>query len=118
MAHAARRCPGPLTRRGFLGLGAAAVGGLSLADVMRLRAEASSTDGAALDTALIFVWLPGGPPHLETYDMKPGGAGGDSRRFQSHPHGGAGHRSLRTVAPARSGGRPLHPDSFDRPHVC
>jgi len=23
------------------------------------------------DTSVIFVWLPGGPPHMETYDMKP-----------------------------------------------
>ena len=37
---------------------------------MRLRAEAAG-GAAKSDTALIFVWLPGGPPHLETYDMKP-----------------------------------------------
>ena len=23
------------------------------------------------DTAVIFLWLPGGPAHLDTYDMKP-----------------------------------------------
>jgi hypothetical protein len=23
------------------------------------------------DTSVIFIWLPGGPPHMETYDMKP-----------------------------------------------
>ena len=23
------------------------------------------------DTSVIFLWLPGGPPHMETYDLKP-----------------------------------------------
>ena len=26
---------------------------------------------AGPDTSVIFLWLPGGPPHMETYDMKP-----------------------------------------------
>ena len=42
-----------------------------MADLLRLRAEASPAARAADDTAVIFVWLPGGPPHMETYDMKP-----------------------------------------------
>jgi hypothetical protein len=36
-----------------------------------LRAQAALPDRRAPDTAVIFVWLPGGPPHTETYDMKP-----------------------------------------------
>ena len=32
----------------------------------------SASAGSPLrDTSVIFIWLPGGPPHLETYDMKP-----------------------------------------------
>ncbi len=65
------RCPGPLSRRGFLQVGALGVGGLGLADVLRLRAAAAALGRPDPDTALIFVWLPGGPPHLDTYDMKP-----------------------------------------------
>jgi hypothetical protein len=40
--------------------------------LFRLRAEASeSKRGGEPDTSVIFLWLPGGPPHMETYDMKP-----------------------------------------------
>src|SRR5688500_16750881 len=78
--QAVRGCPGPVTRRGFLRVGALGlVGGLGLGDLLRLRASAAAAaavkDGVAApagpDTAVIFVWLPGGPPHMETYDMKP-----------------------------------------------
>jgi hypothetical protein len=46
---------------------------MTLADLLRLRARAaehSATVGA--ETSVIFVWLPGGPPHMDMYDMKPG----------------------------------------------
>ncbi|RLS36243.1 MAG: DUF1501 domain-containing protein [Planctomycetota bacterium] len=78
----ARLCGGPLPRRGvltagMLGAGLQALGnrgwgagGLSLADLFRVR-DAQASETPADDTAVIFVWLPGGPPHLETYDMKP-----------------------------------------------
>lgn len=64
------RCPGPLSRRSFLKVGALGVGGLGLSDVLRLRALAKSPQ-AEPDTSLIFIWLPGGAPHTETYDLKP-----------------------------------------------
>ena len=64
------RCPGPVSRRSFLQLGTLGVAGLSLADVLRLRAEAGEPVSNS-DTSIIFIWLPGGPPHMETYDMKP-----------------------------------------------
>ncbi len=59
------------TRRGFLRTGAWAMTGLGVADVLRLRAFAQETGRSADDTAVILLWLPGGPPHMETYDMKP-----------------------------------------------
>jgi hypothetical protein len=65
-----RKCPGPVSRRSFLQTGALGLGGLSLADVMRMRANAG-TIGADPDTSVIFIWMPGGPPHMEMYDMKP-----------------------------------------------
>jgi len=71
MNRPAKRCPGPLSRRSFLQVGALGVGGLGLADLLRLRAEANSAGKAGPDTSLIFVWLPGGPPHMDTYDLKP-----------------------------------------------
>lgn len=48
-----------------------AFSGFGLADLLRFRAAAAPLPGAASDTAVIFIWLPGGPPHMETYDMKP-----------------------------------------------
>lgn len=65
------RCPGPVSRREFLRIGSLGVGGLTFADVLRLRASAGEAASSAPDTAFIFLWLPGGAPHHETYDMKP-----------------------------------------------
>lgn len=67
----AARCTGPVSRRSFLKVGSLGVGGLGLSDLLRLRAEAKSDAALDRDTSIIFIWLPGGPPHMETYDMKP-----------------------------------------------
>ncbi len=45
--------------------------GLSMADALRFKAMAAANPKALRDTSVIFIWLPGGPPHMETYDMKP-----------------------------------------------
>src|SRR5579871_4649413 len=64
-------CRGPIARREFLKIGVLGLGGLSLADRLRLQAQAGVNSSSTNDTAVIFVWLPGGPPHLDMYDMKP-----------------------------------------------
>jgi hypothetical protein len=56
-----------VSRRTFLRAGFLGLGGLSLADLFRLRAEAASNT----DIGVIMLFLQGGPSHLETYDMKP-----------------------------------------------
>ncbi|MEY4180161.1 MAG: hypothetical protein RLY70_3735 [Planctomycetota bacterium] len=63
-------CGGPFNRRSFLQWGTLGVGGLSLAEVMRMRAAAGQASPAP-DTSVLFVWLAGGPPHMDMYDMKP-----------------------------------------------
>jgi len=65
------RCSGPVSRRKMLQVGAIGLGGIGFSDFLRLRAEASSAPAASSDTSVIFVWLPGGFPHMDTYDMKP-----------------------------------------------
>ena len=45
--------------------------GLGLSDFLRLRALAEEAKSLPQDNAVIFVWLPGGPAHIDTYDMKP-----------------------------------------------
>lgn len=66
-ANASRLCDG-LSRRNFLKVGSLALGGLSLADLLRLRAQGKATDRSK---AVIFVYLWGGPSHLDSYDPKP-----------------------------------------------
>jgi hypothetical protein len=64
-------CPGPLSRRDFLRLGAFALGGVGIGNLLGLRAAARDAGRSMPDTSVILLWLPGGPPHLETYDPKP-----------------------------------------------
>jgi hypothetical protein len=46
--------------------------GWGLADLLQLQAQAAAGSAASFDRkSVIFVWLPGGPPHLDMYDMKP-----------------------------------------------
>lgn len=61
-------CPGPIGRREFLRVGTLALGGLTLPDLLRHRAQAG-TERA--ETSVILFWMWGGPSQLETYDMKP-----------------------------------------------
>lgn len=56
------------TRRNFLQIGATAIGGLTLADV--LRAD-SVSGGTRRPKSLISICLPGGPTHHDTFDLKP-----------------------------------------------
>lgn len=72
MTRPASFCPGPMSRRSFLAAGAIAGTGLGLGDLLRARAAKAAESGQSPnDTSVIFLWLPGGPPHMETYDLKP-----------------------------------------------
>jgi len=63
-------CDG-VPRRSFLKAGFLGAAGLSLADVLRMRAYANETGRSASRTSVIFVELAGGPTQFETYDPKP-----------------------------------------------
>ncbi len=60
-------CDG-VSRRSFLKIGALSVGGLTMADM--LRAEAFSQEGLK-GKSVINIYLPGGPTHMDTFDLKP-----------------------------------------------
>src|SRR5438552_1681013 len=62
-------CDG-VSRRTFLRVGALAVGGLTLADLLRLKARGSANP-ASPNKAVIMVYLNGGPSHVDLYDLKP-----------------------------------------------
>src|SRR5438270_5513150 len=59
-----------LSRRDFLKVGAISVGGLTLADLLRLQARGAMRS-ASRGKAIIMVYLNGGPSHIDLYDLKP-----------------------------------------------
>jgi Protein of unknown function (DUF1501) len=65
-----RTCDGT-SRRSFLKAGFLGLAGLSLADHLRLRARAAESGRTTNDTAVILIWLGGGPSHIDMYDLKP-----------------------------------------------
>ncbi|MGD9723021.1 MAG: DUF1501 domain-containing protein [Pirellulales bacterium] len=52
-------------------MGALALGGLTLPDLLRLRSAAAARSVTAPDTSVILFWMWGGPSQLETWDCKP-----------------------------------------------
>ena len=63
-----------MNRRGFLTVGTIGLGGLTLADVLRLEARADQKSYAAITAkadSVIHIFLPGGIAHQETFDPKP-----------------------------------------------
>jgi hypothetical protein len=64
---------GRRSRRAFLKVGAFGLGGLSgfsLADLLRLEAK-ETEPGCESRKSVIMVYLPGGPSHIDMFDMKP-----------------------------------------------
>jgi hypothetical protein len=57
-----------MSRRSWLRIGGLALGGMTLPDI--LRAEASGKQQSGIK-GVIMVLLPGGPTHLDTFDLKP-----------------------------------------------
>src|SRR5258705_6405196 len=61
-----RFCDG-VTRRSFLQIGALAMGGLSLPQIL----QAQQQNGTRSHKSIIMVYLSGGMSHHDTFDMKP-----------------------------------------------
>ena len=73
---ARRLCDGSLTRREWLQIGGCGLLGLSLPNILRQTANAASETqnggpGWRKTKSVIFVFLQGGPPHLDLWDPKP-----------------------------------------------
>lgn len=64
-----RDCEGN-TRRDFMKIGALGMGALSLGDLMKARSQAAAQGQQVKDTSVIWIWLSGGPTHVETFDPK------------------------------------------------
>ena len=68
LGKSTKTCDG-VSRRNFLKVGALGVGGLTLADVLRLEAEAGSKPST--HKAIINIHMHGGPSHQDIFDLKP-----------------------------------------------
>ena len=60
-------CDG-ISRRSFLQVGGAAMGGLALNQILEMEAQAGI---GSSNKAIINIYLPGGPSHLDMWDLKP-----------------------------------------------
>jgi hypothetical protein len=61
-----RFCDG-ISRRNFLKIGALGMGGLALPQLLRVEAN---TGRRLSQKSIIMIYLPGGPPHQDTFDIK------------------------------------------------
>jgi hypothetical protein len=58
------------SRRDFLRVGALGLGAFGLPDLFRARAQAASEGRPTSEKSVIWLWLGGGPTHVETFDPK------------------------------------------------
>src|SRR5260370_1050779 len=84
-------CDG-ITRRGFLKVGAFGAG-LTLAEMLRARALAGNS--ASSSKSAIMIYLPGGPSHMDMYDLKPEAPAEFRGEFKPIPTNGPGLQNLR-----------------------
>src|SRR5262249_20362962 len=63
-------CDG-LSRRTSRTLGVAGMASVGLPELSRARSLASGAATPTRDTAVILLWLDGGPSHMDLYDLKP-----------------------------------------------
>jgi len=76
-----RFCDG-LSRRNFLRIGSLGMGGLALPDLLRAETASGLRSG---HKAVIMIYLPGGPPHQDTFDLKPDAPAEIRGEFKSIP---------------------------------
>src|SRR5687768_4541892 len=65
-----RYCDG-MSRRSFLQVGVAGMASVGLGGVLRAAQGGNPAAKRPKDTAVILLWLDGGPGHMDMYDMKP-----------------------------------------------
>lgn len=74
-------CCDGISRRNFLRAGILGLGGLTLGNLLRLQARPSPASGLPRKS-VIMIYLPGGPAHQDTYDLKPDAPDGVRGEFQ------------------------------------
>jgi uncharacterized protein (DUF1501 family) len=61
---------GGVSRRDFMKFGALGVSAFGLADLLKARSFAKSRGETTKNTSVVWLWLGGGPTHIETFDPK------------------------------------------------
>jgi hypothetical protein len=74
-------CDG-VSRRDFLKVGGLALGGLSLPQLLRAEAKAGVVNS---HKSVIMIFLAGGPPHMDMFDMKPDAPSGIRGEYRPIP---------------------------------
>jgi Protein of unknown function (DUF1501) len=67
-------CRHGISRRDILRVGALGLGGMMLPGILRLQAQAATSGkspGPKRGKSVIWIWLRGGPSHIDSWDMKP-----------------------------------------------
>ena len=65
----AKNCAGT-SRRDFLKVGSLGLTGIGLSDLLRARSQAAAAGKSTKQTSVVWLWLGGGPTHIETFDPK------------------------------------------------
>ncbi len=58
------------TRRDFIKVGALGLTGVGLSHLLRAKAQAAAAGKSLADKSVVWLWLGGGPTHIETFDPK------------------------------------------------
>jgi hypothetical protein len=83
--HGPRGRPPLLSRRAFVRASLAGAGAFCLPELLKHQSAARAAGRAGRDTAVIQVWLGGGPSHIDMYDMKPAMPAEIRGPFTPHP---------------------------------
>ena len=94
-----RTCEGH-TRRDFLRVGTLGTAALSLPALLRGRAMAAAQGQPSKDTSVIWLWLGGGPTHIETFDPKMDAPAGISQHRRRRRDKRARHQIRRRLCRA------------------
>jgi hypothetical protein len=68
--NSGKYCDG-LSRRHFVQVGMAGMASVGLPQILRAKEESAQLGLVPKNTAVILMWLDGGPSHLDLYDLKP-----------------------------------------------
>ena len=111
MSRSARSIGSPLTRRDSLKLGAASLMGGVVGPNVATASNAARQPSFGRAKSVVLLYLQGGPPTQDMFDMKPHAPDGVGGEFRPIAIQRAGHRGLRAAAAdgpldAQIGGRP------------